>query len=60
MSPIATLQLVAERLGLDPAWCCTAEGRLRPELLVVAGLASLALWTTLGWALLHAMAWLTR
>jgi hypothetical protein len=60
MSPIATLQRVAERLGLDPAWYCTARGQPRPGLVVAAGLASLALWTTLGWALLHAMAWLAR
>jgi hypothetical protein len=60
MSPIATLQRVVERLGLDPAWCCTARGQPRLELLLAAGLASLALWTTLGWALLHAMAWLAR
>ena len=60
MSPLATLWMIAERLGLDPAWYCTARGQPRLGLLVVAGLASLALWTSLGWSLVHAMAWLTR
>ena len=60
MSPVETLQRVADRLGLDPAWCCTARGQPRTRLMVAAGLASLALWTTLGWALLHAMARLAR
>jgi hypothetical protein len=60
MSPIATLQRVAERLGLDPGVVLHGGGQPRPGLLVAAGLASLALWTTLGWALLHAMAWLAR
>lgn len=60
MSPMTSLQIVAERLGLDPSWHRTAQGAPRHGLLIVAGLASLALWTGIGWGLVRALAWLAR
>lgn len=53
---MTTLQIVAERLGLDPSWHRTAQGAPRHGLLIVAGLASLALWTGIGWGLVRALA----
>ena len=47
------LQVVADRLGLDPAPHRTADGRPRVAFLCVAGLISLTLWVALGWGLLR-------
>ena len=55
---MATLQALADRLGLDPAPHRTAEGRPRLVLLGIAGLVSLALWIGIGWLLLKLAAWL--
>ena len=55
---MAALEQLADRLGLDPAPHRTADGRLRPGLLIVAGLASLALWVLIGWGVVALLVWL--
>ncbi len=58
MNLIMTLQDVAVRLGLQPIPRRMANGHHKGLFLVVAGLASLALWTIVGWSVLRLVAWL--
>ena len=50
---MVALQTLAERLGLGPAMHRTPEGAPRTIFLVTACLASLALWTAIGWSFGH-------
>ncbi|EJL30681.1 hypothetical protein PMI01_03073 [Caulobacter sp. AP07] len=58
MNVMTALQDLADRLGLHPAPHRTADGRPRRLFLAAAGLASLALWTAIGWGLWRLIAWL--
>jgi hypothetical protein len=58
MNMMTALQELADRLGLLPASHRTADGRPRLVFLAIAGLASLALWTVIGWGLWRLVVWL--
>ena len=54
------LQVVADRLGLDPAPHRTADGRPRVAFLCVAALVSLTLWAAVGWGVWRLLGWIGR
>lgn len=60
MNLITTLQDLADRLGLRMLPLRTTDGQPNRLFLAIAGLASLALWTIIGWGVWRLVAWLCR
>lgn len=57
MTVLATLQALADRLGLDSAFHRMADGRPRVARLVGACVISLALWGGIVWGLVSLARW---